>query len=320
MEISIIIPIYNTEIYLRECIESALLMRNSKTTEIILINDGSPDNSIDLCKEYQKNNENIVVVDKENEGLAKTRNCAIDIAKGEYILFLDSDDYYLPFKNNKNSSSLKYIYDKAKEENLDVLLFNYTKSENESPQRKTDEYFIKDVNKLVNDNIYTSSACTKLIKREVLIDNNIYFISGTLSEDILFSAKLLNVENIKIAFLNEIFYFYRSRDGSITKSVSKKHILDLINIIKELSEFDKKSVLAYAGFQYATLMININLSKDIIDKSILKEIKKYSYLLKYNKSNQIKIIYYISKILGVGISGKLLTFLFKIKEAKNEKN
>ena len=308
MLLSIIIPIYNTEKFISECVNSILPFIDKTNIEIILVNDGSTDNSKLLCEEYVINNSNVKLINQKNGGLACARNTGLQNASGEYLLFLDSDDYYL-----NEFITINKLLNTALEKNLDILCFNYTRNKTHTPERKYNADYDDNVKRLVNNNIYISSACIKLIKRQILLDNNIFFISGTLSEDILFSAKILNIKNIKIAFLNKVLYFYRVREGSITKSITTKHILDLLNIIDELATYKNELVLSYTSFQYATLLINICLTKEKLNQDILETVYKYSYLLKYNKSKTVKIINFCKNIIGVKLTSKLLATAFKIK-------
>ncbi len=313
-EISIIIPVYNTEKYLYECINSVISASDEDNTEIVFINDGSTDNSFNVLQEYKNKHKNITVIDKDNAGLAAARNSGIQAATGEYIMFLDSDDYLL---NQGGENAIKLLLKTARQTNADVLCFNYTRKNDHSPERKAPKGITSNADFLVQNNIYTSSACTKLIRKSILIENKVFFEEGTLSEDILFCAKLLGTVNVKVAFLNEILYFYRQREGSITNSINTKHITDIINIINTLEKSSNKNVLCYAAFQYATLLININLSDKKADDNILKEMKKLSYLLKHNSSTLIRAIKFANDVFGVRITSKLMAFAFKIKRWKN---
>ncbi len=318
MDISVIVPVYNTAEYLKECIESVLSIRDSDKIEIILINDGSTDNSLEICQKYTEQNTNIILIDKINEGAAQARNCGIRKAKGKYLLFLDSDDCYLNLPAEKHGADEKItpfslLYQTAEDNGLDVLSFNYTRSKTKTAERNEVDYYVDDILRLVNSNIYISSSCTKLIKKDVLINNNIYFETGNLAEDILFSGLLLNVPDINIGFCNEVLYYYRVRGSSTTNSLTDKNIKDTFLSISTLIKFDNELLLSYAAFQYATLMINIHLSSSKIDNSTLQEIFTISDILKYNKSNTIKIIYIVKRVLGVKLTSKLLSIVFKAK-------
>ncbi len=316
-DISVIIPIYNTEDYISDCVNSVLEQTGNASVEIILVNDGSKDNSLTICKQFEKKYQNIKVVNQDNAGASMARNAGFKISSGDYILFLDGDDYYLPIYNeDKRTCSLVDLLYLAKRKSIDVLCFNYTREETYEPERFFGEEFSQDIYRLVNENVYTSSACIKMIRRSLLLDNDISFVQGALSEDILFSGKLLTIKDASFAFYNKVIYFYRVREGSITKSFSKKHALDILNTIEILQKSDNKNVHAYNAFQYATLLVNIGLSNDVLDDDLLKKIYSYKYLLKNNNSKVVKTINISTKIIGVRLTAKLLSVAFKLKEKR----
>ncbi len=327
MDLSIIIPVYNTEMYLEECVNSVLEQIEFDLTgqkvEIIFVNDGSKDNSLKILQNYKETQNNIVIIDKENAGLAAARNSGIEVASGEFILFLDSDDYLFKHIKSDNEidykgSCIKVLLETARNKCLDILCYNYTRKKDNTPERRAKNGAIFDTDFLVQNNIYTSSACTKLIKKSILIDNSIYFKNGTLSEDILFCAKLLEVDNVKIGFLNEVIYFYRQREGSITNSINLKHIDDILFIIKTLKQSKNNNVLCYAAFQYATLLININLSDKEISEANWAQIYELSYLLKYNKSLIIRAIKFVASLVGIKNTSKIMAVAFKMKRRLNK--
>ncbi len=307
--LSVIIPVYNTAEFLHQCVNSVIEQADMNCTEIILVNDGSTDNSPEICREFEGKYSNINCINKENEGLAAARNTGIEKALGEYILFVDSDDYLL----SDSAHSLITLCEKAHEKSIDALCFNYTRKGSHEAERKCAKSYSNDISMLVNSNIYTSSACLKLFKKKMLIDNNIFFVKGTLSEDILFCGKILDVKNVKIEFYNAVLYFYRVRNNSISRNVSKRQILDVVSTIEELVKTNSENVLSYVAFQYATLMININLCKEQIDNNTLEKICNKKDVLKYNTSFTVRIIYVLTKIFGAKTASNMLCFAFKQK-------
>ncbi len=312
IEASIIIPVYNTEAFLPECIDSVLKQRDASSMEIILVNDGSPDGSLQICKKYEQENENITVIDKKNEGAAVARNVGVEQARGEYLLFMDSDDYYLDIDGQKKT--LRILVDAIRETKVDILCFNYTRSDDRRPQRKAPARFVDNKSELVQRNIFTSGAWPKIYKKSVLVENEIHFLPNTLAEDILFAGKFLRVSDVKIAFLNEVVYFYRVRDNSMTKSLTTKHVEDMLATIDELRATNDETVLAYTSFQYATLLINISSTKDKVDKELLKRVYALRYLLRYNRSKVVRLIYFTDKIIGTTATSKLLSMAYKTQE------
>ena len=133
-KISVIIPVYNVEKYLRECLDS-VISQTLAEIEIVCVNDGSKDGSRDILSEYEKKDDRIVVVDKENGGLSSARNCGLDVAKGKYVYFLDSDDLL------NSQEALSELYQKAEENKLDQLFFDAEAFfENEEVKQQNSSY------------------------------------------------------------------------------------------------------------------------------------------------------------------------------------
>ncbi len=310
MKISVIIPVFNTQEYIRQCLGSVLSQTNINDIEIIIVNDGSTDSSLEICKEYCDKYSNILLLDEENQGAANARNIGLQNATGEYIVFLDSDDFY------ENENTLFKLYNQIIKNENAIVTFNYKRyyqnSKSFSKPMLTCDY-ISDTSTLIEKNLFTSSPCMKMIKKEFLISNSITFEKGILSEDIEWNAKVLLAAN-KIIYIGDVFYIYRLRENSVTTSISKKHIENLIYIIKKLEKnADKNNTdyMAYTAFQYCTLLINFRLAN--VDKDVKKEIYEMKYLLNYNKIKTVNLIYKVHKILGINLTAKLLYLYFKIK-------
>ena len=219
---SIIVPIYNVERYLEQCIES-VLAQDYQNYELILVDDGSPDNSINICVKYAKQYSNIVFIHKINGGVSDARNAGIQIARGEYLMFLDSDDYW------EGRTILSDLQNIITENNPDVI-FNYMSSV--YPDKIVNHYinrdkligsFKEDFQDLYQDGIYLGFPFTKIMKRELILKNQLFFIKGRTFEDVIWSFSL--VKHIKdYAIYRNCFYMYRrERKGSITSVVTAKN-------------------------------------------------------------------------------------------------
>jgi glycosyltransferase involved in cell wall biosynthesis len=248
LKVSVIIPAYNTQDYLRECIDS-VLNQSLRDFEVICIDDGSTDGSLDILREYESRDERITVLSqKENKGSGASRNIALEIAKGEYALFLDSDDY---LKEN----ALEELYNIAEEKSLDMLMFkiinfNY-KTRKESYSEYFDMKFLKDIVgddifswKTVKDNVFdiSVSITSKLFKRSLI--ENIKFPEGLIFEDNMFFIKTF-FEAERIYFHDEYYYYRRIRPDSVTNSYFKNYsdcitIYDMIyEFFKEIGKYDE---------------------------------------------------------------------------------
>ncbi|WP_288222083.1 glycosyltransferase family 2 protein [uncultured Clostridium sp.] len=322
--ISVVIPIYNVEKYLCKCIDS-VINQTYKNIEVVLVNDGSPDNCFNICEEYRKLDKRIKVIHKENSGLSDARNKGLENTTGDYIIFLDSDDYW------SDNNALRELVNQINEVQADLIIFGYRKyyedinkfgKECFKCDRSTLLNSKNQLNYLMKHRCYESSSWNKVIRREILIDNNILFRKGVLCEDIEWSAKLaMNIK--KYDYYQNNFLVYVQRKNSITKSKVLDIINDLFNNIKicveiienqKNIEFDiKKEINNYIAFQYSTLLVYLGKVNIGNNDAILKEIKKYRYLLRYGFDNRVKIIYYTSNILGIYITAKLLNLYHKFR-------
>ena len=230
---SIIVPIYNVERYLEQCIES-VLAQDYQNYELILVDDGSPDNSIDICTKYAKQYSNIVFIHKINGGVSDARNAGIQIARGEYLMFLDSDDYW------EGTTILSNLQNIITENNPDVI-FNYMSSV--YPDKIVNHYinrdkligsFKEDFQGLYQDGIYLGFPFTKIMKRELIFKNQLFFIKGRTFEDVIWSFSL--VKHIKdYAIYQNCFYMYRrERKGSISSIVTTKNQVSLFQNLSDV--------------------------------------------------------------------------------------
>lgn len=205
MFLSIIVPVYNTAKYLEECFDSLNQQDISEDEyEIIFVNDGSKDNSSEVLDEIKKKSENVIVVSQENGGVSKARNKGIDLAKGDYLWFVDSDDFI-------GVNVLEKLKTIAAEGQYERISFDYYKFENElSPEEKT-EYLN---GTLYKGRHYKNTNCfTSIIKRSLIEQNHVRFRNSHYGEDsmFIFECKL----HIKCEYtLEETVYFYRVRPDS----------------------------------------------------------------------------------------------------------
>lgn len=317
MLISIIVPVYNLEKYIAQCLES-VLKQTFKEFEIIVIDDGSIDNSSQVIKKYQKKDKRVKYFYQENKGLSKARNTGLEKSAGEYIIFLDGDDFWLKIdfldkiKKLINQSSPECIIFKSIKfyEKLNI----YEKNKNKFDYSLLDKKSIKEVFNILNVNKQPiACAWNKCIKKDVLIKNNIKFIEGITAEDIDWNIKLfLNLE--KIAGLNDIVHSYRQqRKGAITTQFNEKRIRDVFYNIKSWANKQgdlNKEINSFLAFHYTALLLQIS---NIKNKELLYEIKEYDFLFKYSADKRTKVIGVIYKILGIRITAKLLKMIYDLK-------
>lgn len=243
--ISVIVPVYNAEKYLARCVDS-ILNQSYKSLEIILVDDGSIDNSSQLCDEYMAKDERVKVIHKENGGVSSARNAGIDIANGQYIAFADSDDW---IENGMYDSLIQ----KIKEENVDIVKCCYYKEENGittklgyvyDVSRKTDLSTKKDdfLQLYLNGSIHAGNCCL-LIKKDVIDRTDKYNTNIAMGEDLLFEIGLICNAN-SIFTLNEAYYHYciNNESASMNSKYIKRNIEHLTLLHFEIINFLNKKI------------------------------------------------------------------------------
>ncbi len=245
--VSIIVPVYNVEKYLDKCLES-LVNQTFKDIEIVLINDGSKDNSLAILKKWEKTDSRIIVYDKENEGLGETRNYGVRVCKGEYIMYVDSDDWVdITIVEKLYNSLIKFDSDISVCDRYsyreEVCDYEYIKNNIDNK----DVIHVKDNKKIIFD--ISTVAYAKMYKKQLILDNNIKQPDGEW-EDIIIPVTLALAE--KISYVNEALYFWVSdRSGSITNSLD---FLDNIKYLEYLvSSFKNHNI--YDSFYNELLLI-----------------------------------------------------------------
>ncbi|WP_261034218.1 glycosyltransferase [Streptococcus mitis] len=232
--ISVVVPIYNVEKYLRLCLDS-LLVQTYTNFEVLMINDGSPDDSANICKEYLAKDRRFQYFEKENGGLSDARNYGIECSKGEYITFVDSDDWL-------KETFLADLYEAITRTGADIALSTYIKYDDSTSVYEvpilgeyyeriwTSDEWIRELPKIeMEDNSY-SVTWAKLFKRDMF--NVIRFPKGKLIEDTRTNIKLF-LEASRITYIHKGLYFYRIRGGSIIQTVTEKLLEDVLDTLVE---------------------------------------------------------------------------------------
>ena len=233
IQVSVVIPIYNVSDYLTKCLDSIGNDALHECIEVILVNDGSTDNSLDYCKAFASKYSNVIIIDKSNGGLSDARNAGLEIATGEYIMFVDSDDWLMP-------NAIVKLLDKAIDYDLDIIQAGYFYAYPNYMLAHRD-FLSKEFNiierdeamaGLVDNIIIKNFAWGKLYKRTVI--NNIKFMKGVYFEDSFWQHQIIN-NTRKYGILNEPLYCYTQRPTSISGRFSKRNF-DLIR--GNLERFD----------------------------------------------------------------------------------
>lgn len=238
-KISIIVPIYNSENDLDQCIES-IVNQTYKNIEIILVNDGSKDDSINICKKWESKDNRIVLIDKQNEGVAKARNDGLKKATGDYIGFVDHDDFIEP---EMYETMLKDM----QEHNADIVMCSSTgiyedgTSTKAYPNYKSFEIEQNDLIKrmLQYEKIFCSSVWSKLYKREVV--GNLKFDTEIILGDDYYFNGIAYTNIDKLYYDERSLYNYRIREGSISRRKVDKHFFDKYLVVEKLSDCYEKN-------------------------------------------------------------------------------
>lgn len=269
-KVSVIVPVYNVENYIEKCLNT-LVNQTIQDIEIIIVNDGSTDNSKNVIEKFiKKYPEKIVYLEKENGGLSDARNYGLSYAKGEYIAFLDSDDYV-------ELDMYEGMYEVAKKENSDMVECDFIW---EYPNKKK-----QDIGKIYNGKHEMLEkvrvvAWNKLIKRQILNDTQILFPKGYRYEDVEFTYKLIPYLN-KVSFFKKPCIHYVQRENSISNSQNERtreifNVLDnVINFYKEKNFYDEyKEELEYVYTRYllcSSLLRMVKIKNKEVRRNILNE-------------------------------------------------
>ena len=284
IKVSIIIPAYNIEKYIEESILSSI-NQTLKEIEIIIINDGSTDRTLEVIKKYEKIDSRIKLIDQKNQGISIARNNGLEIARGKYIYFLDGDDWI-------ENETLNECYNIAENLEIDIIHFNSlkieekTKIKNFSYTKGTNldenKIYIGEefVEECFNKNIFRGEVWFNFIKRELIENLKLKFYPGISYEDILFTMKLQN-SNYKIKYLNKIFHNYRIREKSITQSkfsfdkYESKFIIfnELKKELKNSEGIKKKNYRKIIEVIIESI-ISLGLTNNYTNTSIYRTIKK----------------------------------------------
>lgn len=268
--ISIIIPIYNTQEYLSRCLES-VINQAYKNLEIILINDGSTDNSLSICEKYKSKDNRIVLLNQQNSGQALARNSALDMAKGDYIAFIDSDDWV----------SLDYIqalYNHVFSYSADIAI---SATVGCNKQIKAAKIILNNISIFDNNNSImkaflskqlSSMACGSLISRKLI--DNYRFRNFIAYEDLDFFYKIYSQAQI-IVKDNNVRYFYYQRDdgimGTNRLNFSLQHLQALKSVITDYESFFIEKYSQFRGLIYMNILRHLvdNFSEAAARKNIL---------------------------------------------------
>ncbi|MGB3159726.1 MAG: glycosyltransferase family 2 protein [Carnobacterium sp.] len=314
--ISIIVPVYNVEKYLRQCIES-ILNQKYQDFELILVNDGSTDLSKEICEEYLKKDRRIKLENKKNGGLSSARNVGLNVAVGEYIGFIDSDDWI-------HEDMYERLVNHAIDHKSDIVACNLLamdrngifKSFNrlaENQEFNRTEAMME----IYKNKVLTFSSCNKIFNKNLF--NELRFVEGIILEDKDISYKLIDKAN-RISYIKDSLYYYRYNNKSILRSsFSIKRIdefkvqLDMYNYYKE-NYFNISDLIYYDLFILGLYLYSETYALKVETKN------KYKYLIEFDKeilirlikNNEISLMQKLKAFIGV-VSPYFLVFINRFR-------
>ena len=329
MIVSFIIPVYKVEQYLQQCVNS-IASQTYRDIEIILVDDGSPDNSPALCDQFEQRDSRIRVIHKKNGGLSDARNAGLRHATGDYVVFVDGDDFWL-----EKDALCHLVAIAEKNPCLDFVGFNccyyYSDTKLYSPWVNYDSQLAAPIDKnsaimsLVKSGTFPMSACLKLMKRDYLISNNLFFKIGQIAEDIPWFINLLEAAE-KFCFVNDYIYAYRQNVvGSITNTSGRKSFDSLFDIFTtELSKIEQRSfsngaknaIKSFLAYEYCIL-----LTYKGIDKDTRRLLFSYQNVLNYDLNPKVKRASRWNRLFGIKITAFVLSvYQWKRRNRKYKAN
>lgn len=317
MKLSIIIPVYNVEQYVQSCVQS-VITQTYQDLQVILVDDGSTDSSGVLCDQFVQQDSRIQVVRKVNGGLSDARNAGLRVANGEYVLFLDSDDYYA---DNQVLATL--VLELSKWEYPDALLFcrtdYYEQLQSFYPESPYDEALLNNMDTplecfaaLLRAQRFNMSACFQILKRRVLVDNDIQFVVGLRNEDIDWSMQLWrHLGSVKV--INLYAYVYRHRDNSITTTLclqdyqSYDYMFDKWKKLLSAANGNELLYLQYLAYIYPTMVYGYLSLKRLERKDAYAILLKHSDMLQYASTRKSMRVVRLKRMFGLRLAIMLLS-------------
>jgi len=326
--LSFILPVYNVEFYLQECIES-ILSEATDQCEIILVNDGSTDSSGEICSKFAENSKLIHFINKENGGLSSARNVGLSVAKGRYVTFVDSDDKIFP---ETVSNILHWI----QTEGTDLCFLQSVKIYPDGSQVNLGEGIVRAqihkkkkeeaIQYLASRPKYPGSAWGKLYRRDFLVDNNLHFpFDRRYSEDLGFIRDcILHAQSIDA--LEIPFYQYRqNRPGSITYRVTAKNFhgvflfisesVDQLTVNKKPKDAVSRYIMNFVAYEYAILLYIYSKICTEDKRAELSKLREFKWTLKYAGNTKGYLVLFLCTVFGIRFTSFLLS---QFRKARNQ--
>ena len=319
MFFSVVVPVYNVENYLKECVDS-ILRQSFADFELILVDDGSRDGSGAICDAYAREDARVKVIHKENGGQSTARNAGVRAASGDYAVFLDSDDFI-------DTSDFFADLHNALKDGADVAVFRYYKYF--SPQKKSDcgislsgiSFQSKGqlLAELVKRDAFFCSCWSKCTRLALLKENGIYFDENLRCEDMDWYYQVVSVAE-NFAVLDKPYINYRQRENSVTSAFNPKSIRDYVTTLekwyarleKTEDPLEREALLSSLAKLYCNLLISYARNAGKV-RDMKKAIFAFKELLQYQMNPRTRLIGKFNKLFGLNLTCLALKVLDKVK-------
>lgn len=321
---SIIVPVYNSEKYLKSCLDS-VLSQDFADYELLLVDDCSKDSSVSICKEYDSSYPQVHFIQREvNGGVGAARNTGLEYASGEYVTFLDNDDYWLDV--NPLQLLLDFVQKNNKPDVLTFQTLDYWSATGtlEKPNLSEEAKVAFDKCKtrhernqcLINTRLYCSAVWSKLIRRDFIEGNEVRFPSGRRNEDSYFSLELLYHEPTIALFENPFYVWRRASANSQSAKMPKlSEVKDLFLLVDSYSKLADGQILcseaaqeagAFAAYLYVVLLSYLDFFSDEEIGEIRSRCISMAGILKNRGNGRVKLTRMVSRLLGIRMTSHLL--------------
>ncbi len=322
---SVIVPVYNVAHFLPQCIDS-VLNQNFNDFELILVNDGSTDDSLLVCTNYQAKDNRIIVINQENNGASAARNNGISKANGEYLLFVDSDDFI------ESENLFQKIHHAIQNNGAEVILFggkNYNMSNgNTSISRGnydlniiSERHFLKTLTYLIHHKLFPGSAWIYAVKASVIQAHNIRFRTNIIAEDIDWNTKVFSAVS-SIDAVNDVYYMYRKNQvNSVTGTAGIKGVNSILVILEEwLPKLQSnptalnRLLLHNLAYYYFTSLVLYAKIEEKDKQDIRPRMKKCFTVTQYALTKPLKLLRSICQIFGIDFTASMVSKAYALKE------
>lgn len=315
--VSVVIPVYNVEKYLNECVDS-MLKQTYSSYEIILVDDGSTDSSGSICDEYAAKDNRISVIHKANGGLSSARNAGLEKAKGKYVYFLDSDDYIV-------EQAIKSLAEKAENDSSDIVFFDAVSFADEEDNFKVSQNYIrkhsyktdkgaKVFSEMQKNDEFHSAVPLLFIKKDLLVKNHIRFKVGIYYEDMLFTYQVFCCAKVVSQCTNALYCRRYRSDSIMTSNKNTKHFISFTRVYEEVRNFSEDIGVADTAFAKAyTVRCAFNCF-NIYERLNKSDKKKNKNKLREITDDILKSKAYGNTALRMRCYGKIFWVIYKLIE------